>query len=180
MAEARCVYVDIDVESFDQRVLDAVKKNLTIEQIFHSIEILKKYQIEPEINILLGATPLESVESIKKTITTVEKLNVDYVLYSIATPFPGTDFYYQAKQNRWFANSTNEYTPTDPAQKAIISYPNLTKQQLENLLSYAYRKHYFNLCYIFKQLIKVRSLRDFYNKFITAVKAFKRNILMIK
>jgi radical SAM superfamily enzyme YgiQ (UPF0313 family) len=177
MAEAGCYYVDLGVESFDQKVLDAIKKDIKVEEIPRGTKILKDYGIEPEINVLLGATPVDTEEKIRKTIDEVEKLDVNYVLYSIASPFPGTDFYYAAKENGWFTTEDNEYKPVDPSKEAIISYPHLTKEKLDELLSYAYRRHYFNLRYIAKQFKQIRSLRDFRNKASTAVNLFRRNVI---
>jgi len=138
---------------------------------------LKKYNIEPELNILLGASSLETEETIKDTIKKVEELDINYVLFNIACPFPGTEFYYQAKQNKWFNNKENDYVPIDPSEESLISFPHLSREKLNSLLSYAYRTHYFNTKYILNQLKKVQSPRDFYNKFVTGMRTFKRNIL---
>ena len=177
MAEAGCSYVDLGVESFDQEVLDAIRKDMKVEDIRKGIKILKDYGIEPEINVLLGATPVDTEEKIRKTIEEVEKLDVNYVLYSIASPFPGTDFYYAAKEKGWFVTEDKEYKPVDPSKEAIISYPHLTKEKLEELLSYAYRRHYFNPRYIFKQFKRIKSFKDFRNKANTAMNLFRRNVV---
>jgi len=177
MAEAGCYYVDLGVESFDQGVLDAIKKDMKVEKISKGIKILKDYGIEPEINVLLGATPVDTEEKIRKTIDEVEKLDVNYVLYSIASPFPGTDFYYATKENGWFTTEDKEYKPVDPSEEAIISYPHLTKEKLDALLSYAYKRHYFNPRYFAKQFKQIRSFRDFRNKASTAANLFRRNVI---
>jgi len=177
MAESDCVYVDIGVESFNQKILDSIGKCIKVENISRGIKILKKYNIEPELNILLGASSLETEETIKDTIKKVEELDINYVLFNIACPFPGTEFYYQAKQNKWFNNKENDYVPIDPSEESLISFPHLSREKLNSLLSYAYKTHYFNTKYILNQLKKVQSPRDFYNKFVTGMRTFKRNIL---
>lgn len=175
MAEAGCSYVDLGVESFDQNVLDDIKKDMKVEDISKGIKILKDYGIEPEINVLMGATPMETEDTIKKTIDEVEKLDVNYVLYCIATPFPGTDFYYAAKERGWMI--TGDYVPIDPQKETIISYPHLSNEKLEELLAYAYRRHYFNLKYVIKQFKQVKSFRDFKNKSSAAMNLFRRNVI---
>ena len=51
------------------------------------------------------------------------------------------------------------------------------KEKLDELLSYAYKKHYFNARYIAKQFRQIRSFRDFRNKASTAVNLFRRNVV---
>ena len=51
------------------------------------------------------------------------------------------------------------------------------KEKLDELLSYAYRRHYFNPRYIGKQFKQVRSFGDFKNKASTAVNLFRRNVV---
>ena len=173
MAEAGCSYVDLGTESFDQEVLNAIRKNMLPEDTKKAVRILKKYGINPEINVLFGATPKETEATISKTLKEVEDLNVDYVLFSIANPFPGTDFYDAAKEKGWLVYG--EYRPVDPAKESIISYPHLSKERLEWHVSHAYLSHYFNPKYLLREIFKLRDYRDFKNKFSTAIKLIKRN-----
>lgn len=177
LAEAGCKYIDLGVESFNQEILDSIEKGIRVEDITRAVDIIKKQGVEPKINVLLGATPLETEETIRDTITSVEKLGVEYVLYDIAAPFPGTDFYYAAKENRWFVTEDNDYHPIDPLEESIISYPHLPKEKLEELLSYAYRRHYFNLKYLIKHIGNIKSWKDFRNKANAAIDLFNRNVL---
>lgn len=175
MSEAGCTYIDMGVESFDQNILNHIRKNIKIEDIEKAVRIIKKYGIEPEINVLIGATPYETEETIKNTIKEVEKLNLKYVLYSIAAPFPGTDFYYAAKDNGWMIY--DDYIPIDPGKESLISYPHLSKEKMEELMNKAYREHYFNLKYIIMQIKNTKSMNDFMNKANTAVNLIRRNVI---
>jgi len=177
MAEAGCVYVELGVESFNQIILDAVHKDMQVPDMVRGIQLLQENGIQPEINVLLAATPLETRETILKTIKETEKFAPEFVLYSIASPFPGTEFYYQAKEQHWFVTPDNEYKPVDPQQESIISYPHLSKQELDRLVSYAYLQHYFRPAYLLKQLLKVHSFDDLFNKLKTGIKVVRRNLL---
>lgn len=177
MAAAGCSYVDLGTESFDEDVLAAIRKDMSPEDTKMAVKILKRYNIQPEINILFGATPKETEDTIKKTLRELKKLDVDYVLFSIANPFPGTDFYYAAKKEGWMYYG--DYVPVDPAKNSIISYPHLSKQRLEQLISWSYLSFYFNPRYLIRQLLKVRSPKDFFNKAATATKFFIKNFIKI-
>lgn len=176
MATAGCKYIDLGIESFSQEILDAVGKDITVQQARDAIVIIKKYGIEPKVNILFGASPLETEETIRQTIDMAESLGVRYVLYNIAAPFPGTEFYYAARKNHWFVTPDNDYHPLDPTSEAIISYPNLSKERLEHLLSYAYRRHYFNPKYMIAQARDVTSLSDLRHKLTAAMGLFRRHV----
>lgn len=173
MAEAGCSYVDLGTESFDENVLKAIRKDMLPEDTRRTVRLLKKYGIDPELNVLLGAAPEETEETIKKTLKEVKRLDVDYVLFSIANPFPGTDFYDAAKKEGWMCYG--DYVPVDPSKSAIISYPHLKKDKLEKLIANAYMSFYFSPQYLLKQIFKLKGIKDFRNKLKTAISLIKRN-----
>jgi radical SAM superfamily enzyme YgiQ (UPF0313 family) len=175
MASAGCSYIDIGVESFDQKILDSVNKDLKVSEVFKAIDVIKNAGIEPELNILLGSSPLETEKTIKKTLDTVKSLDVRYVLFSITSPFPGTEFYYMCKKNSWMI--TPDYVPIDPAKDSLISYPHLSKDRLEYWASRAYREFYFRPSYILKQLADIESFSDLKNKIGAAVGVLKTRVL---
>jgi anaerobic magnesium-protoporphyrin IX monomethyl ester cyclase len=173
MAAAGCSYVDLGTESFDQKVLDAVRKGIRVDATERAVKILKRHGIAVELNILFGAAPEETEETIALTLRELRRLDVDYVLFSIANPFPGTDFYAAAKANGWLAYG--DYVPVDPARNSIISYPHLPKERLEQLVSRAYRAHYLHPRTLWREFRKVRDLSDFRDKVLTGVKFLQRN-----
>jgi len=174
MKQAGITYIDLGVESYDQKILDDIKKDLKIETIEKSINNIKKCKIQPEINVMFGASPLETKETIKKTINFVEKLGVDIVHSTICTPFPGTDFREIAIKKGWTENK--EYKPIDPGAESLISYPHLSKEELIKATKTLYRRHYFNLRYLLRQIVKVRSLKELFGKIKTAINIWKNII----
>lgn len=175
MAQAGCTYVDLGTESFDQDVLDAIKKDMSPQDTKKAVRILRDYGISVEINVLLGATPQETEGTIKKTLKEVKKIGADYVLFNIANPYPGTDFYDAARQSGWLVYG--DYTPVDGTREAIISYPHLSKERLEQFIAYAYLSYYFNPRYILKEIFRLKGYGDFKNKFSAALRLIKRNFL---
>jgi len=172
MAEAGCKYIDIGIESFNQEILDYIKKGLKVESVYRAVKLLKKYGVETELNILIGSCPLETKDTIRYTIEESMKLDVDYTLFSICTPFPHTTFNEIAKKNKWMV--TEDYVPIDPIRQSLISYPHLTKDEMEEIIRKAYLKFYFRPLYILRRLRRVRGVRDFLNKFKTAMILLRR------
>ncbi len=171
MAEAGCAFIAIGVESFNQAILDYIKKDLKVEMVYKAVANLKKYGIEPELNILLGSCPLETEETINHTVREAVKLNVDYTLISVCTPFPNTEFNRIAKEQGWMIEP--EYRAIDPIKQSFISYPHLTKDDLERLIRKAYLKFYFRPSYIAKRLRRVKGMRDLWNKIKAAATIFR-------
>ena len=158
LAESNCAYIDLGVESFDQKVLDYVKKGITVEQIENAITILKKYKVPVKLNILFGTSPLETKDSIKLTYRMIKKLGVSQVMFNIAAPFPGTEFYDLAKSNNWIVGG--EYKPTDVQKGSIVSFPELGKREIERAVFWGNVRFFLRPSFIIKNLMKVRSVKD--------------------
>lgn len=160
MAVSNCRYVDIGVESFDQNILDDVKKDITVEDSIRAIELLKKYGIDAKINIIFGASHLETKETIDKTVNMVNKLNVSQVMYSVCAPWPGTQTYDIAKKEGWFVYG--DYKISDGDRDAIIQFPHLSKQVLEQTVRRANLEFFLNPRFIFSNIKKIGlfNLRD--------------------
>lgn len=172
-ATANVRNVDLGVESFDQSILNYMKKDLRVENSHRAVRLLKQYGIRVELNILLGSCPLETKETIKKTIKTAEALKPDVLHVSICTPFPGTEFHELAKQQGWMI--TQDYVPVDPFKESLISYQHLSKDDLESYAMQTYREFYFSPRYILAQIPRLRSIKGFAGN-IRAVLTMRKTI----
>ena len=175
LAKAGVRHIAFGVESFNQKILDYVKKDLDVKTIKKAIKLTKKAGIEPEINVLLGSCPLETKETIEDTLKKVEDLGVEIIHVNICTPFPGTDFEKEAKKQGWM--TVPEYVPIDPASESLISYPHLTDEDLEQAVRQFYRKHYFSFSYLLKRIKSLRSPYEFWVKLTTAKNIIKNVFL---
>ena len=169
-AESGCRYIDIGVESFNQEVLDYIRKGIRVETIYQAVKLLKKYKIDAKLNILIGTCPLETKEMIKGYIDEIKKLDVDLVMFGICNPFPGTEFNKIAREKGW--TTTNKYMPMDVQKDAAISYPHLTNEDLVELVKWLNRKFYFSLRIIIRNIRKIRSFKGL----IVAIRTFKRKM----
>lgn len=155
--ESGCRYVDIGAESFSQEILDFVHKGSTPEDTRRAVSFLKRYGVGPKLNILVGAGPLETKETLRQTLREVLRLKPDAVMFSALSPFPGTEFYDQAKKEGWLAG--NEYKPVYVQQNAQIKYPNLSQEELQRWLRYATLRFYLSPSFILRNICKLVSWR---------------------
>ncbi|RKY59864.1 MAG: hypothetical protein DRP95_04675, partial [Candidatus Latescibacterota bacterium] len=167
LAEAGCVSVDIGAESLNQKVLDDMRKDLKVEDIYRAVELLKEYGIRPKLNIMFGASEVETEEDIVSTVRALKKMGVTEVMFSIATPFKGTEFYEWAAEKGLISGDLED---VDPLRKSTISYPHLSGDDLERLLKYAYRSFYLRPGVVLSQLRRAISGGNLARSFRAIVK----------
>jgi len=92
LAEAGCVEVWMGAESGSQKVLDAMKKGITVEQIYKARDLLARHNIRACFFIQFGY-PCETLEDIKATVELVRTALPDDIGISVSYPLPGTEFY---------------------------------------------------------------------------------------
>lgn len=170
MKNAGCVYIDLGVESFDQEVLNDIQKDLDVQKVYTAIDILKRNNILVKINLILGVSPIQTKKIIEDDIRSAQRLDVDAVMFSLATPFPGTDFYRRVQENHWF--SQGEYRPQSVQNRAIISYPGLSDKELNALVRRANARFYFNPRFIFKNIPRILSPRNFFRALLALRRKF--------
>ncbi|MGM9803514.1 MAG: B12-binding domain-containing radical SAM protein [Muribaculaceae bacterium] len=159
LGESGCKYVDLGVESFDDRILKFIKKGITSSQIYQAIALLKKHHVPVKLNVLIGSSPLETKETLKHTLREAKKLHVDQVMFNIVSPFPGTEFYTLCKQNGWL--STPDYVPTDVQRHSILNYPHLTAKEMERILFRNNISYFLSPRFIAKQIVRFNSFTEF-------------------
>ncbi len=170
MKEAGCVYIDLGVESFCQDVLNDVQKDLDVQRVYAAIDILKRAKILVKINLILGVSPLQTKDIIREDIRKAMRLDVDAVMFSLATPFPGTDFYRRAQENHWF--SQGGYRAQSVQNRSIISYPGLSDAALNALVRQANASFYFNPRFIIKNIPRLLNPRNFFRALVALRRKF--------
>lgn len=171
MAQNGCRYIDLGIESFRQEILDDICKGLKVEQIRPAVDLIQRHGIAAKINILFGASALETVETIRETIRQVQALGADQVMYNIASPFPGTEFYRRAEAGGWFR--FGRYVPLDVQKRSIVSYPGLPGETMEKLLRGANRRFFLSPKFVLKNLWRLRSLGWSFKSALSLIKKLK-------
>jgi radical SAM superfamily enzyme YgiQ (UPF0313 family) len=96
LARAGCETVWIGAESGSQKILDAMDKGTSVEQIYEATRLLKKHNIHPSFFIQFGYLG-ETKEDILKTISMINDLLPHEIGISVSYPLPGTLFYEKVK-----------------------------------------------------------------------------------
>jgi len=97
LAKSGCRKIWLGIESGSQKILDAMKKGITLEQIRAVSPVIRKSGIEQAFFLQLGF-PGETKEDIRKTIHLLTELMPDDIGISVTYPLPGTIFYDSVKK----------------------------------------------------------------------------------
>jgi anaerobic magnesium-protoporphyrin IX monomethyl ester cyclase len=174
LKKAGCQRIHFGVESGTEKILRALNKGITLNQIEKAFRLARAKGIDTLAYFMIGA-PTETREDIYQTIKFAKKIKPDYVHITILTPYPATIIYRQAleqgviKSDYWreFALHPENGTTTQYWEKE------LNREELFDLLNKFYKEFYGRPSYILRQFLKIRSLRDFIKKVKVGFKILK-------
>ena len=93
-----CFRVWIGAESGSQKVLDAMDRRVTVEQVRDMIQLSKRHGIETGTFIMIGY-PGETEADIVATIEHLKRADPDQFTITVAYPIKGTPFWEEVKQD---------------------------------------------------------------------------------
>ena len=137
MKEAGCISVKFGVESADPGILKNIRKAFTPGDAKRMVRDCKRLGIFTHATYMFGL-PGETEDTIRKTIEFFVKLKTDTAQFSAATPYPGTDFYSMCRERGWLV--TKDWTKYDGSDCSVISYPDCTKEMIEEAITKAKKK----------------------------------------
>ncbi len=138
LAASGCDNAWIGAESGSQKILDAMDKGTTTEQIHTATRLLKKHGIKPSFFIQFGY-PGEDKADIGKTIKMVGELLPYEIGISVSYPLPGTVFYQRVKAD--LRQKTNWTDSDEMAMMYSSTYPPAFYKQLHRYVHKNYHQH---------------------------------------
>ena len=135
------------------------RKNRDFEKMKQVAQWTKNAGIEVIGSFVIGL-PGETPELARQTVQNAIELDPDYAQFAIACPYPGTQLAKEIKQGKWgkfVSNELEEYT-TESVTWLPSGYSGV--KELEDMQRYAFRKFYLRPSYIFKRILKLRSVED--------------------
>jgi anaerobic magnesium-protoporphyrin IX monomethyl ester cyclase len=97
LRSAGCKTVWVGAESGSQKILDAMEKGTTVEQIQAATRLLHTHDINVGFFLQYGY-PGETLDDIEKTLEMVRRFRPDEIGISVSYPLPGTKFYERVRQ----------------------------------------------------------------------------------
>ncbi|MGB9960079.1 MAG: B12-binding domain-containing radical SAM protein [Candidatus Bathyarchaeales archaeon] len=131
-------WVLLGVENPNQAVLDAYGKKITVEDAKKAVKLLKENDIAAHTMFIIGARK-DTAESIANLREFVNELDPDFAIFSILTPFPGTQIYEEARQKGWIEDFN--WANYDMIH-AIMPTETLSRREVQEELYTCYRSFY--------------------------------------
>jgi len=122
LSEIGLKMLHVGFESGSQRILDFIKKGITVEQSIKAAEICKRYHILVRGLFMLGL-PTETKEDVQKTLDLIKKIRPNIYSFSYFTPVPGSYLWdYCKERNLNLMKNYDEladYGPSKPKIKGV-------------------------------------------------------------
>jgi len=156
MKGAGCWRLLFGIESGNQKTLDAMLKNETLEEIRHGIALTRKTGIDTYGMFILGY-PGESYQDGLKTIEFARELKLDYANFCAVTPFPGTKLYDDVKDSPGFRG----YETMSMFDVSYVS-ADVTESEMKDLVEKSSKRFYLRPDYVASRLTpeKLNSWED--------------------
>jgi radical SAM superfamily enzyme YgiQ (UPF0313 family) len=137
----------------------------TLEQAEKAVKWTHNAKIDTVGYFMIGL-PQETPKTVRKTIDFAKKLDCTYAQFAITMPFPGNKLYDEAvKSGMVSLDETWEKfvyagVGSGGIQAPILTTKAMSAEDLEYWAKKAYREFYFRPSYIFKKILRIRSLKD--------------------
>lgn len=131
MKESGCYQITLSIESGSPHTLRLMKKPVILEKTYPIFKKIKELGIDLICRFIIGY-PGETWDDIRQTFRYAEEIDVDYVLFSIATPFERTEMYEVAKREGYLPTDFNFENPKYYGfGKGLITTAEFTPSELE-------------------------------------------------
>jgi len=139
------------IESGNQKILDRIKKGITIEQIKTAVQLARKAGMEVYGAFML-ALPDETEDSLKDTIKLALELDLDIAKTTITYPLVGTPLYRDYISRGLIKSKDYSKYNFYTSPRELYDHPTLDWDVIEKYYKLFYRKFYFRPGYLFKRL----------------------------
>lgn len=163
MKKAGCRLLIVGYESRDDKILKNIKKGLTTDEMKKFSVQAKKAKLMIQADFIIGL-PGETKQTVQHTEEFIKELRPDLLQVAIASPIPGTEFYEWSKiHNFLLSENLEESIDFKGFQQCIITYPDLSKDEIEQAVDRILKNYYLNPMYVFialKNILKKNGLDE--------------------
>jgi radical SAM superfamily enzyme YgiQ (UPF0313 family) len=131
----------VGFETGDQRILNNIRKGTRVDRAIEFMQDCHRFGIRVHGTFIVGL-PGETRDSIERTIEFAKTIDPYSLQVSLAAPYPGTELYRQATENGWFAKRQSDLVEAHGIQEAVLSYDELSSQEIHAALERFYRAYY--------------------------------------
>lgn len=154
MKEAGCHQIMYGFETSDEGILKAINKKTGTARYADVVSWTRDAGIAIRGAFMLGS-PGETEASMEATIEYAGKIDIQYAIFNITTPFPGTELYKWASERGYLGH--RRWAEYDLSH-AIMNLPTVPAETVQACYRRAYRDFYFRGSYILSHLLSIRTV----------------------
>jgi anaerobic magnesium-protoporphyrin IX monomethyl ester cyclase len=128
MGQAGCWLISWGIESGNEMILKRAHKGADPKKARQALAWARRAGIKNWGYFIIGL-PGETLETIRQTIDFAKSLPLELALFHIAAPYPGTPFFFEVVENRWFRPGTR-WEEVDMDKGTVLQYDNLKAEDL--------------------------------------------------
>jgi radical SAM superfamily enzyme YgiQ (UPF0313 family) len=172
MKKAGCWHISYGIETGDTNIMKLIGKNLDLGKVEQSLKWTREVGMLSKGFFIIGH-PLESHETIQKTIQLALKLPLDDMSVSMMTPFPGSKLHGIASEYGEFEDNWRKMNELE-----VVFVPKgLTKSELEKYSKELFRKFYLRPGQIINYLIRIAKNPKSLPRYVKGLKAFLKQTI---
>lgn len=135
LKEAGCQFINFGMESSDQKVLDLMNKNTTVDENIRAAEITNKAGVGFGLNFLWGNIG-DTEESLKNNVKLTKKFNLYDDIRTIrpVTPYPGCDLYYEAIKRGFLSGPEDFFNKFKNSDLLTVNFTEIPEDRFYKLL----------------------------------------------
>ncbi len=162
LARSGCYRIHYGIESVTPRHLKYLQKGQTPEKVERACKLTRDAGIGFFAYMMIGI-PHETKEEMFQTVDFAKRLKPDYAQFSICTPYPKTELYFQMMKEGIVTEDYWQGFAENPTPEFKIKFwsRDFTEKELRKIQDDCHARFYRSPSYIIKQIAKVRSWEDF-------------------
>jgi radical SAM superfamily enzyme YgiQ (UPF0313 family) len=133
MVSAGCVLIGYGIESGSQKILDLIKKQVTVKQAKDAVRLTQKYTDWADCTFMIGY-PGETEDTIQETIDFCRELDLTPEVIFFLTPYPGTELYSMALEQGKIPDEEDYILQLgEQGEKISINFTDYSDEQLVSI-----------------------------------------------
>ena len=157
MKKAGCHTVILGLESGDDAVLAAAKKDYNRDEVLAGFRRCAAHGLRTVATVLIGL-PEETEASFQRTLDFLKQVSCDFASFNVAVPRMGTPLRQQALAQKLI--SSDLHVMDQSGSEVAMPTLTLSREQINAMHQRAVREFYFNANYLWQRLRRLRSFDD--------------------